>query len=153
MLTKLILPVFIIALIACNKPKVDTQKEGEILMQLDREWSRVAATDSIDKIMSYWADDAIFYSADRPTLNGKAAIRAMVDGMYKVPGFKISWEPIKVDVSESGDMAYILEKNAFTMNDSTGKAVTTYGRAVTVWKKDKDGNWKNIVEVGVDDPE
>lgn len=72
--------------------------------------------------------------------------------MSKVPGFKISWEPISVSVSESGDMAYMIEKNTMTINDSIGNPITTTGRAVTIWKKNKNGEWKNVVEIGTDDP-
>ena len=148
----LLLLFLAIFLTSCSKEKVDTIKEGEKLMQISREWSKSAATTDIERTVSYWADDAVFFSAERPTLNGKKEIRQMVEGMSKVPGFKISWEPISVSVSESGDMAYLLEKNAFTVNDSTGKPITTYGRAVTIWKKNKNREWKNVVEIGVDDP-
>ncbi|SDB35101.1 conserved hypothetical protein [Flavobacteriaceae bacterium MAR_2010_188] len=142
----------LILLISCDQEKVDTEKEGQQLMQLSREWSKSAATDDIEKTISYWADDAIFISSGQPTLNGKQNIREMVVGMSKIPGFKISWEPISVSVSESGDIAYMIEKNIMTINDSIGNPITTTGRAVTIWKKDKNGDWKNVVEIGADDP-
>jgi ketosteroid isomerase-like protein len=121
-------------------------------MQASREWSRLASTDSIEKIMSYWADDAIFLSSGQPQLNGKIEISKMVESSLKNPDFKISWEPMTVVVSESGDMAYMIEKNQMTMKDSSGSPVIKYGKVVTIWKKDARGSWKNVVEVGVDDP-
>lgn len=148
-----LLVFLLFALYACNNTNnVDTQKEGEKLMQISREWSKSAATDDIEKTLSYWSDDAVFFSADRPTVTGKKELRQMVEGLSKAPGFKISWEPISVSVSKSGDMAYLIEKNAFTINDSAGNPHTTYGRAVTIWKKDSNGEWKNAVEIGVNDP-
>ena len=75
----------------------------------------------------------------------------MVERSGKIPGFKISWEPVSVSVSSSGDMAYMIEQNQVTVNDSLGRPVTKYGKAVTIWKKDADGSWKNVVEVGIDD--
>ncbi|MGZ5220962.1 MAG: YybH family protein [Chitinophagaceae bacterium] len=143
--------LLIIILLSCNETKIDTYAEGEKLMQVSREWSRSASTDSIEKTMSYWADTAIFLSVGQPVLNGKKEIRGMVERSGKIPGFKISWEPISVSVSQSGDMAYMIEQNQMTMNDSTGKPVTRYGKGVTIWKKDADGSWKNVVEIGVDD--
>ncbi|RIA09204.1 uncharacterized protein (TIGR02246 family) [Flavobacteriaceae bacterium MAR_2010_72] len=139
-------------MISCNQEKVDTEKEGQKLMQLSREWSKSAATDNIDKTVSYWSDDAIFISSGQPTLEGKQNIRQMVESMSKIPGFTISWEPISVSVSESGDMAYMIEKNTMTISDSIGNPITTTGRVVTIWKKNKDGYWKNVVEIGTDDP-
>lgn len=141
----------LILLISCNQEKVDTEKEGQLLMQLSREWSKSAATDDIEKTVSYWSDDAIFISSGQPTLEGKKSIREMVEGMSKIPGFKISWEPISVSVSESGDMAYMVEKNKLTYNDSIGNPIITTGRVVTVWKKNNNGEWKNMVDISVDD--
>ena len=115
-------------------------------MQLSRDWSKLAATDSVERILSYWADDAIFMSPGQPSLVGKQAIRQMVEGSMKVPGFQISWEPISVSVSESGDMAYLIEKSQITVNDSLGNPKTEYNKAITIWKK-VDGDWKNVVEM------
>lgn len=146
----IVLPMFLF--VACNGPKVDKEIEGKKLMQLSRDWSKSAATDDIEHTLSYWADDAIFISSGQPTLNGKEDIRGMVERSSRTPGFKISWEPISVAVSESGDMAYMIEENQITMTDSTGKSITTYGKGVTIWRKDQHGHWKNVVEVAVEEP-
>lgn len=144
--------ILLLAILAgCNESKIDTAAEGEKLMQISREWSKSASSDDIEKTMSYWADSAVFFSAGQPPLNGKKEIRQMVEQSYEIPGFKISWEPISVSVSKSGDMAYMIEQNQLTMSDSTGTPVTKYGKGVTIWKKDASGSWKNIVEIGVDD--
>ncbi len=33
------------------------------------------------------------------------------------------------------------------MNDSLGNPVTKFGTGVTIWRKEVDGSWKNIVEI------
>ncbi|HYD90009.1 MAG TPA: DUF4440 domain-containing protein [Flavobacterium sp.] len=151
MIYRLITLFFVTLILSCNENKIDVNAEGEKLMQVSREWSRSASTDDIDKTMSYWADSAIFLSAGQPVLNGKKEIRQMVEQSGQIPGFKISWEPISVSVSQSGDMAYMIEQNQMTMNDSLGNPVTKYAKAVTIWKKDANGSWKNVVEIAVDD--
>ena len=151
MIYKLSACVLLTISLGCNEKKIDVKAEGEKLMQLSREWSQSASTDNIEKTVSYWADSAIFLSAGHPTLNGKKEIREMVEQSVKIPGFKISWEPISVSISQSGDMAYMIEQNQMTVNDSLGKPVITYGKAVTIWKKDANGSWKNVVEIGIDD--
>jgi len=152
MRVQLFLLIILTGISACNQNKVDTKAEGEKLMQLSREWSKSAATDDIEKTLSYWADDAVMMSSGQPALKGKKAIREMVEGTSKIPGFQISWEPVSVSVSKSGDMAYMIEKNQMTMNDSSGKPITKYGTGVTIWRKEADGSWKNIVEVMGDVP-
>jgi len=121
-------------------------------MQTSREWSQIASTADIEKTLSYWAEDAVVMLAGQPILFGKKDIRKMVEESFKTPGFKISWEPQSVQVSESGDMAYLIEKESMSMNDSTGKTMTMYSDGVTVWKKQSDGSWKNVVDVSTPAP-
>ena len=82
-----------------------------------------------------------------PPLRGKAAIRQYVEAAAKLPGFQIRWEPESVSVSRSGDLAYMIERNVTTLNDVQGNAVTTYGKVVTVWRKEADGSWRNVVDM------
>jgi ketosteroid isomerase-like protein len=145
---------FLLALLtSCKENKIDQKAEGEKLMQVSREWARTISPDSVDRVMSFWADSAIFLTSDAEPLYGKPAIRKMVEDSFKEPGFiKMNWQPVSASISESGDMGYLIEENQLTFNnDSTGKPMTLYGRAITIWKKDANGNWKNVVEVSVPD--
>ncbi|HTE31921.1 MAG TPA: DUF4440 domain-containing protein [Chryseolinea sp.] len=144
--------LLIVALSGCSEAKIDTKSEGELLMQISRDWSKSAATDSIEKTLSYWADDAIVMAPGQPALKGKKAIREMVEGSSKIPGFRISWEPLSVSVSKSGDMAYLIEQNKISVNDSLGNPMVEYNKSVTIWRKEADGTWKNIVDTWNADP-
>jgi uncharacterized protein (TIGR02246 family) len=136
-----------LTLTACMETKVDTKAEGEKLMQVSKDWSASAGTDSIDKTLSYWAEDAVVMFPGQVPIKGKKAIREMVENSSKIPGFRISWEPLSVSVAEKGDMAYMIEQNKITVNDSLGKPMTEYNKGVTVWRKQADGSWKNIVDI------
>ena len=142
----LIIPVVLIIL-ACSHQKVDTKADGEKIMQLSRDWSKSASSRDLEKTVSYWADDATVISAGQPSYTGKKAIRQMVEESYKIPGFNISWEPQSVEVSKSGDMAYLIEKSQVTFTDSTGKPIVLNNRAVSIWRKQADGLWKNVVDI------
>jgi uncharacterized protein (TIGR02246 family) len=137
---------------SCNQQKIDIKSEGEKLMQTSREWSQIVSTADVEKTLSYWADDAVVMSAGQPILKGKKEIRKMVEESFKTPGFKISWEPQSVEVSQSGDMAYLIEKETMSMNDSTGKTITLHSKGVTVWRKQTDGSWKNVADVSTPEP-
>lgn len=139
--------LLVLTIISCSQPKVDKQAEGEKVMQISKEWSEVASSGNVEKTVSYWADNAVLMSSGQPPLNGKQAIKQMVEESFKVPGFRISWQPQSVEVSESGDMAYIIENSQVAFNDSTGNTVTLNNKAVTIWKKQSDGTWKNVVDI------
>jgi ketosteroid isomerase-like protein len=117
------------------------------LMQVSRNWAKAAATGNVDSVVAYWSDDAVLLHPDEPAYVGKAAIRKVVEGAMKVPNFSITWEPERASISQSGDMGYMIEHNRVTFTDSTGKAHTQYGKTVTIWKKDANGVWKNVVDI------
>ena len=141
-----VLIILVLAAAGC-KQKIDTKAEGEKLMQVSREWSKIAASRDVEKTMSYWADDAVVISAGEQLRNGKQAIRQMVEQSLKNPGFQISWEPQKAEISENGDMGYLTEMTTIIVNDSVGKPMATKYNGLTIWKKQPDGSWKNVVDV------
>lgn len=134
-------------LAGCTSPVVDVEAEGEGLMQLSRDWSDLVATGDMDAVMNGWAEDAVMMPPGLPALEGKAAIRNYVEGAMQIPGFSISWEPLSVHVSSSGDMAYMIERNVTTVNDSLGNPLITHGKVVTVWRKAADGSWQNVIDM------
>ncbi len=144
---KLMLVSLIVICFGSCSPSVDTKAEGEKLMQISREWSKAAAAREIDKTLSYWADDAMVISAGDATMKGKEAIARMIKGSYENPSFQISWEPRSADISASGDMGYLLEDTQIMVNDSTGKPVTSHYNSISVWKKQGDGSWKNVLDI------
>ena len=77
----------------------------------------------------------------------------MILGTKNIPGFKISWDPLKeINISKSGDLAYVITKNHVTMNDSSGKPVTQDNNAVAIWKKEPDKAWREILVTFNADP-
>ena len=78
----------------CTYAKIDQKAEAEKLMQVSREWAKTLSPDSIERIMSFWSDSAIFLSAGIDPMNGKEEIRKMVERSAKKPGFKMSWQPV-----------------------------------------------------------
>lgn len=136
-----------VLLCSCTKPVVNHDAEGEKLMQLSRDWSETVASGDGEATLAVWADDATVMPPGTPAFHGKEAIGEFLEGMSKIPGFQISWEPISVHIADSGEMAYLIERNVMTMDDPSGTPVTTYGKVVTIWRKDADGNWRNVVDM------
>jgi uncharacterized protein (TIGR02246 family) len=145
---KHILPLLLIAtLISCKESSVDTKAEGEKLMQVSRDWAKASEQRDAEKVISYWADDAVVISASHPMVKGRQSISEMVKEGYAMPGFNITWEPESVEVSKGGDMAYLIENSKMSFPDSTGNIVTMHNKTVTIWKKQDDGSWKNVVDI------
>lgn len=115
------------------------------LLATDRQWGSLSAVSkNADSISDYWTDDARVVLPGEPVLSGKAAIREMVAGTMKIPGFRVTWSPDSAVVSSSGDLGYTYGTNEFTAPDSTGKLVTIRGRYLTIWRKDTTGRWRCV---------
>lgn len=134
-------------LLASCGAQTDQSAEKESLMQTSRDWSKAAGGDDIDRVMSYWADDAIVIPTGAPELRGKAAIRAYIEQSKKLPGFRIEWEPLEANISADGSMGYLIEGTRLRMKAPDGSPLDMRYRSVTVWRKQADGSWKNIVDI------
>ena len=123
------------------------------LLQTDMEWARIAsAGKDVDKILSYWSDDAVVYPPGVAAVSGKAAIRAYVATSLKTPFFSISWKPAQAVVAASGDLGYTMGSNEITFADAKGKVTRAQGRYLTVWRRNGGGPWKCVVDLWNDSP-
>jgi ketosteroid isomerase-like protein len=48
-------------------------------------------------------------------------------------------------------MAFLLSSNVVTLPGPDGRPGTTRGRAVTVWRRDADGEWRCSVDIWNDE--
>jgi ketosteroid isomerase-like protein len=122
------------------------------IQRADEEWAAAAsAAQDLDRILSFWSEDATVFPPGAPAISGKTAIREFVANSLRTPGFSITWKTTQITVSPSGDFAYCTGPNRFTFQSPDGGVVTSYGKAVTVWRKDPAG-WKCVVDIWNDDP-
>ncbi len=122
------------------------------ILQLDADWSEAAQTRDVDRVVSYWADDATVLPPGSPAIVGKAAIREFVARSFDNPSFRISWKTNDVVVSPGGEFAYGIGTNRVNVTAPDGTPVTVDGKAVTIWRREKDGSWKCVVDIWNDAP-
>lgn len=119
-----------------------------MLLKRDAEFSALASEGrDIEAILSYWTDDAIVIPPDLPQVVGKAALREYVEGSFRIPGFNITWSSKDVVFSADLSLAYMFSDNVVTMDGPDGATITIPGRAVTVWRKEPDGEWRCAVDI------
>lgn len=140
-------------IISCAPAPMDRETEQAALMRVSREWAQAAASGDLERIVSYWADDAIVLPPDQPAVVGKAAIRDYVRAGQAVPGFSLTWEPEQATIARGGDFGYLVERNRLTFADANGVLRTQFGKVVTVWRKDANGSWKCVVDTWNNSPQ
>ncbi len=151
---RIILPGMLLAFCAAGcTPSYDAAAEQTKLAQRDADWSSASFDGKdIEKIVSYWSDDAHVLQPGLPPIEGKTAIRAFVTASLKIPGFKIHWVSDKPVLSPDGKMAYLLSNVETTAPSTKGTLESTHGRSVTVWRRDGDGIWRCVVDISNDAP-
>jgi ketosteroid isomerase-like protein len=79
------------------------------------------------------------------------------DDMRKQPawpeGTSLTWKPVKAEMAASGDLGYTFGNYIYSARNKEGKLVTSYGKYTSIWKKQKDGQWKVVVDMGNSSPE
>jgi ketosteroid isomerase-like protein len=146
---KLFFPLTISVLtLGCNETKVDLKAEEAAIAKADSTWSALSAeAKDVDKIVSYWTNDAVVLPPDQPIVKGKEALRKFVEESLNIPGFSISWKSSDIQFSPDGKLAYMYGENMMSMNDSTGNKISVPGRGYSIWRKESDGSWKCVVDI------
>jgi ketosteroid isomerase-like protein len=148
--SRLLLVPIVVSLVAPSPASAQTSKSATAratLLKTDTEWAAAAGTTDVERIVSYWTDDAVIYPPREAPVSGKTAIRRYVAESLKIPGFAIGWKPMAAVVSASGDLGYTTGTNSFTFPDAQGRPTTSNGRYVTVWRKAPDGRWRCVIDV------
>jgi ketosteroid isomerase-like protein len=131
----------------------DSSAEAERLLKRDAEWAALASEGrDIDRILSYWTDDAVVLAPDFPPIIGKIALRGYVENSLRIPGFEISWKSSEVHLSSDQNFAYMFSENSVTMNGPEGAPLTTRGRGITIWRREPDEQWRCTVDIWNEGP-
>src|SRR5437660_12029729 len=142
------------ALDSCSERYFDAKTEGEKLLRRDAEWADLAsAGKDVEKIVSYWTDDAVLIFPGQPVLEGKTAIRAYVAESLNTPGFKIRWVSEKPVFSPDGKLAYMRGKDELTVPGPNGAPVTAHLRGISIWRLDADRQWRCVVDISNEEPQ
>jgi ketosteroid isomerase-like protein len=149
-----LIPLSAAVLVACAKaPPPAAGDQTAALLQRDSAWSAAASEGKdVEKIVSYWSDDAVLMPDAQPALEGKAAIRAYITESLKIPGFHIHWVSRNPKFSNDGTMAWMLGDSEVTMTGPDGKPSTMHVRGMTVWRLDKDNVWRCVLDTGNNPP-
>ena len=119
----------------------------DTLRQLEAEFMKATAERGSQGYLSYYADDAVEVPNGAPLIQGKINI-AKTMGFLDDKNNHLTWAPVGADISASGDLGYTYGTYEFRSNDKDGQAVVHPGKYTSIWKKQKDGSWKVVLDMG-----
>ncbi len=136
----------VLTLAGCaHVPPTATSSVSE-LTALDSRLQKAVEVRDLDLIVSFYAEDAVLLPAAEPTVIGREAIRSEWKHILAIPDFTNSSSLSKVEVSNSGDMAYSMGTYRSTMMGEDGKPTVEPGKWLSVWKRQEDGSWRIVVD-------
>jgi ketosteroid isomerase-like protein len=119
----------------------------ETLRQLEAEFMKATSEHGSQGYLSYYADDAVEVPNGEPLIQGKVNI-AKTMGFLDQKDNRLTWSPVGADISKSGDLGYTYGTFEFRTKDKDGKTVVDRGKYTSIWKKQKDGSWKVVLDMG-----
>jgi ketosteroid isomerase-like protein len=120
---------------------------ADMLRLLEADFMKATQEKGSQGYLSFYADDATELPDGANMIRGKAAI-AKTMGFLDDKNNHLSWAPVYEDMSASGDLGYTFGTYEFRSKDKDGKPVIESGKYASIWKKQKDGSWKVVMDMG-----
>ena len=128
----------------------DMRGEDAALLQIDREFSALAATEGyIEAYYRYSSDQVLLLPPGTQSRRGREVIYRE-DSEEGLLGH-LQWFPEDGIVSSSGDMGWTWGRWVFTVEDEQANSQENHGKYLNVWRK-IDGQWKLIANIWNDNP-
>jgi ketosteroid isomerase-like protein len=152
---KSLLPILVVTFLVAtvvlpvSRPTVSASPKAtpEMLKQLEGEFMKAALEKGSKGYMSYYADDAVELPNNAGAIHGKTNIAETMNFLDDKNN-RLTWKPEGADISASGDLGYTYGTYEFHSKDKDGKPVVDYGKYTSVWKLQRDGNWKVVLDMG-----
>lgn len=130
---------------------VDLNKEKTDLFKTDQEFAaKSKEVGTAEAFYLYMDNNGIQLPVNGDAVIGNNAIR---DRMLSAGEYQLSWTPKKAEVSKAADMGWTWGTYIYQATDEDGNAIQRKGKYLNVWKKQDDGIWKVVVDIGNIEPE
>ncbi len=145
---KVILPVFLLVIFAVSvfgqtkKLKLKTNSNLQTLVETEKAFAKAAELKGTKAaFLEFLADDGIVF---QPTeTNGKLYWQNRPESSSW-----LEWSPAWADISSDGNIGYTTGGWSFHPKGKTDAAVA-FGEYFTIWKKQPDGKFKAVLDLGV----
>jgi ketosteroid isomerase-like protein len=114
------------------------------LASAEKLFSKTAGEEGIKQsFLKFFANDCVVFTPH--PVNGKELYNRRAESAAN-----LSWHPVFVEVAASGDFG--ISTGPWEYSKSKDVQPIAYGEFFSVWKKQKDGAWKVILDDGIDYP-
>ncbi|MDC6366842.1 MULTISPECIES: YybH family protein [Flavobacteriaceae] len=114
-----------------------------IIYDTERSFRNMTVTKGIAEAFSHYAAVDAVINRNNRLVEGKNNIFEFYSHqMYSMAS--VDWKPQKIEVAQAEDMAYSYGNYIWKLPDQKGVLKEYKGIYFTIWKKQKDGQWKYV---------
>ena len=139
----LLLALALLLLTYCSEKRPTA--DPKVLIDADSAFSDYSLKHGYQKAFIEYADDSVvLLKAHRMPIIGK---QSLIDS-YKGSNDRnqlLTWKPARAIIANSGELGYTYGFWTFIVKNDTSR-----GKYLTVWKKNTNGQWKYIADIGND---
>ncbi len=138
----------ILALASClaRGQATDVEAAKRAIRIADLELAKAVADRSLQSFVALVDDEAIFFGKD--VSRGRNAVSKAWLPFFTDRALFLKWHPTQAEVSSCGDLGYSIGDYERIGKDATGYPVSVTGNYVSIWRRQPDGRWKIILDIG-----
>ncbi len=142
-----------LALAACQPKPADTSKDVAALKAQATQYSADIKAKNIDKVIAYYADDAVYMQTGVPVASGADAIKKGLQASLADPAYELDVTADTVSVASSGDWASVVGHADTTATNPNTHGIDHFTQNYVVTEKKDGGTWKvEAVAIAVPPP-
>ena len=118
--------------------------DKDVLIKTDLAFSYTSKEQGVNAaFIEYIADDGVILRPDKMPFVGKNVISELFTSDDS--GFTLTWKPLFAEIAISGELGYTYGTYEFTVGENIQR-----GTYLSIWKKDRTGKWKLVLDSGND---
>ena len=133
--------LLILGLCSCSRVSHETVNSAASEVEArEVAFAKTLENRDFDAFLCFVSPEAVFFKGNEP-LRGHNAITQAWAPLFEDETAPFSWQPDVIEVLESGRLAL----SSGPIRDASGEIL---GRFNSIWRKDKDGQWRVIFDKG-----
>ena len=124
-----------------KKAAVDALRTADI--DFSRAASKLGTGEAFGR---YASEDAQMFSAPGEFITGPSAITDSFGPASRTSS--LVWHPVEGELTKSGDIGFTVGNAVFTGQREDGANLVQYSKYLTIWKRQRDGSWRFVVDGG-----
>jgi len=123
----------------------------EDMLETDRAFAAMAQEEGVPAAFAAYAaeDVRMLPNGAQPYMGRELMIADFADWPENA---SMTWTPVEGMASKKGDFGFTWGRYVYTGVNAEGEEIVAHGKYVSIWRKEKNGDWKFVVDVGNSNP-